>query len=182
MEPVSLKLKQASAVLEASPKELQNLVQFGVLRPRKRRNVFVFDTSGLIEAKIALYLKSALCISTPRLCQFITALGARMPTLLRDKPTGILLLCPLRPESEKVEVKVPFRALVEKLNQRLSWTYLYRDLPRGRKRPGWKSEFLATLREAAQDMGNVSEREILDTIRQYRKERQQPEISVVSIP
>jgi hypothetical protein len=38
MQGVELKLKQASAVLGVPPKELQNLVQFGVLRPRYAAN------------------------------------------------------------------------------------------------------------------------------------------------
>ena len=43
MRRAELKLKQASAVLETSPKELQNLVQFGVLNPRRRAGLLVFD-------------------------------------------------------------------------------------------------------------------------------------------
>jgi len=31
----ALKLKQASAVLKVQPKELQNLVQFGVIKPKR---------------------------------------------------------------------------------------------------------------------------------------------------
>ena len=38
MKTVELKLKQASAVLGVDPKELQNLVQFKVLRPSRRDN------------------------------------------------------------------------------------------------------------------------------------------------
>ena len=37
MQAVELKLKQASAVLGMPTKELQNLVQFGVMKPRRRR-------------------------------------------------------------------------------------------------------------------------------------------------
>jgi hypothetical protein len=34
---------------------------------------------------------------------------------------------------------------------------LYRDLPRGRKRRGWKREFLESLTEAAEEIGGVSD-------------------------
>jgi ectoine hydroxylase-related dioxygenase (phytanoyl-CoA dioxygenase family) len=34
MQKLGLKLKQASAVLQIQPKELQNLVQFGVVKPK----------------------------------------------------------------------------------------------------------------------------------------------------
>jgi hypothetical protein len=35
MQKQRLKLKQASAVLQIEPKELQNLVQFGVVKPKR---------------------------------------------------------------------------------------------------------------------------------------------------
>ena len=41
MQSVELKLKQASAVLGVPPKELQNLVQFGVLRPKRRARLLL---------------------------------------------------------------------------------------------------------------------------------------------
>src|ERR1700730_13276492 len=53
MQSVELKLKQASAVLGVPPKELQNLVQFGVLRPRRRARVCFFDANVLLQAKVA---------------------------------------------------------------------------------------------------------------------------------
>ena len=42
-----LKLKQASAVLGVRPKDLQNLVQSGVLRPRRVGAVYYFDRKAL---------------------------------------------------------------------------------------------------------------------------------------
>ena len=60
-----LKLKQASVVLGTPPKELQNLVQFQVVRPRKRGRTYWFDQNTLLQAKCALYLKQSLgaCLS-----------------------------------------------------------------------------------------------------------------------
>ena len=43
MEAMELKLKQASAVLGVAPKDLQNLVQFKVLRPTRRDSFYWFD-------------------------------------------------------------------------------------------------------------------------------------------
>jgi hypothetical protein len=57
---------------------------------------------------------------------------------------------------------------------------LYKDLPRGRKRRGWKKKFLETAAKAARDIGEVSEEEILRTVRGYRKERSAPEITVAA--
>ena len=61
---VQLKLKEASFVLGVSPKDLQNLVQFGVLHPRRQDRFFVFDSPTLLQAKVAFYLKESLGTST----------------------------------------------------------------------------------------------------------------------
>jgi len=55
-----LKLKQASAVLEVAPKKLQNLVQFGVVRPYRSAGTYLFDKKVLLAAKVALYLQESL--------------------------------------------------------------------------------------------------------------------------
>jgi hypothetical protein len=63
MQPVELKLKQASAVLGVDPKDLQNLVQFKVLRPPRRAGFYWFDNRLLLEAKVAFYLKELPALS-----------------------------------------------------------------------------------------------------------------------
>jgi len=45
----------------------------------------------------------------------------------------------------------------------------YQGLPPSRKRRGWKKEFLESLAEAAKETGEVSEEEILRSVRSYRK-------------
>jgi hypothetical protein len=55
-----LKLKQASAVLQIEPKKLQNLVQFGVLKPKRFEGTYFFDTNTLMVAKVAFCLKESL--------------------------------------------------------------------------------------------------------------------------
>ena len=54
-EAIELKLKQASGVLGVAPKDLQNLIQFDILRPTRRNSFYWFDNRLLLEAKIALY-------------------------------------------------------------------------------------------------------------------------------
>ncbi|HEV2988593.1 MAG TPA: hypothetical protein VG759_09130 [Candidatus Angelobacter sp.] len=71
----------------------------------------------------------------------------------------------------ELQARVPFRQMASAMEKRLNKVVLYRDLPRGRKRPGWKKEFMALLRQAASQMGNVSEEEILKEVAEYRKAR-----------
>jgi hypothetical protein len=75
---------------------------------------------------------------------------------------------------------VPFRSLREQIVERLRLVDVYKDLPRGRKRRGWKKEFLESLMEAAREVGEISEEEILRTVRTYRRERRTPEITVAA--
>jgi len=70
--------------------------------------------------------------------------------------------------------------LGELIEKRMSRADLYKDLPRGRKRRGWRKEFLESLRQAAKDIGEVSEEDILRTVRTYRRERRAPEITVAA--
>ena len=78
------------------------------------------------------------------------------------------------------EGEVPFRALGEQSEERMRRADLHRDLPRGKKRRGWKKEFLESLTEVARDIGELSEEEILRTVRSYRKEKRAPEITVAA--
>jgi hypothetical protein len=58
---------------------------------------------------------------------------------------------------------------------------IYRDIPRGRKRKGWKEEFFRTLKDVASDVGDLSEKQIIESVRSHRSASPlQPEIEVVS--
>jgi hypothetical protein len=97
-----------------------------------------------------------------------------------ETPNYVVFSCRLTAEEEPIKLGVPFRALEEQVEERMSRIDLYKDLPRGRKRRGWKKEFLESLTETAKDIGEISEEEILRTVRAYRKERRAPEITVAS--
>jgi hypothetical protein len=180
MTQQQLKLKQASAVLQIQPKELQNLVQFGVVKPRRSDGTYFFDANALLVAKVASYLKESLGTRTSVLSKLMAAFGACEEKLKTENPRYITFSCRLAAEEEPIKLGVPFRALGEQIEERMNRAQLYKDLPRGKKRRGWKREFLASLSEAAKDIGEVSEEEILRTVRTYRKERRAPEITVAA--
>jgi hypothetical protein len=178
MEAIELKLKQASAVLGVAPKDLQNLVQFNVLRPTRRDSFFWFDRRLLLEAKIALYLKDSLGTSTEVLALFTRALSN-----LKDQDVATVRYLSLRSlparGREPIEVRIPLRDLAKELNEQLPLAGVYKDLPRGRKRPGWKREFTRTLEAAANDLPGVTESQIAEAIRGFRAEKKKlPEITV----
>ena len=178
MDSLELKLKQASAVLGVTPKELQNLVQFKVLRPARRDNFYWFDNRLLLEAKVALYLKESLGTSIEVLALFTRALSnltegdvtkARYVSL-RSKPAR---------GREPIEVRIPLRDLANELNEQLPLATVYQDLPRGRKRAGWKREFTRSLEAAAKDLSGVTESQIAEAIRGFRTEKKRlPEITI----
>ncbi len=175
-----LKLKQASAVLQIQPKELQNLVQFGVVKPKRSAGTYFFDTNTLLVAKVAFCLKEYLGTRTSMLSKLMDAFLASEEELKSANPKYIVFKCRLSAEEEPIKLGVPFRALGEQIADRIGRAGLYKDLPRGRKRRGWKKEFLKSLTEAAKDIGEVSEEEILRAVRAYRRERRAPEITVAA--
>ena len=174
-----LKLKQASEVLQVPAKELQNLVQFGVVKPKRWERTYFFDSSALLAAKVAFYLKESLGTRTSVLSKLMDAFTASEEKLKAKNPVYIVFSCRVG-EEEPIKLGVPFRALEEQIQERMTWAGLYRDLPRGRKRRGWKKEFLESLKEAAKEIGEVSEEEIMRTVRGQRRERRAPEITVAA--
>lgn len=175
-----LKLKQASAVLEIRPKQLQNLVQFRVVKPTRSNGTYYFDSGALLVAKIAFYLKEVLGTRTKVLSKLMTAFTASEKKLRARKPSYVIFTCRLGATDQPIKVGVPLRALEEQIERRMERAEIYRDLPRGRKRRGWKAEFLESLTEAAKDLGEVTEAEILRTVSAYRGERRTAEITVAA--
>lgn len=168
MQNVRLKLKQASAVLGVSPKELQNLVQFGVLRPFRRDGIYWFDAGLLLQAKVAFYLKDSLGSSSDLLARFTAALSQNLTAGKLSELKDVSLRS--RPASGKdaVEIRIPLRSLAMQLERQLPRASVSLDLPRGRKRPGWKNDFLRSLEAAAAEMKDVSEEEISKTVQKTR--------------
>ena len=161
-----LKLKQASVVVDAPPKELQNLVQFKVVRPTRRGRTYWFDRDTLLQAKCALYLKEALGASTEYLAGFVRAL-ARWPDLAAERASVRIESSP-RKGLPPVAIIVPVGTLRKEMEARFPLIAVAKDLPPGRRRRGWKQEFLRSLRDAASELPDLSDEEILNVVRQHR--------------
>jgi hypothetical protein len=183
MRPVELKLKQASAVLGVSPKDLQNLVQLKVIKPVRRESFYRFNMKLLLQAKVAFYLRETLGSSSDLLAKFTEALARDLNGGRTTNARYVSIRS--RPASGKdaVEIKIPLRSLARELDQQLPLAAAYGDLPRGRKRSQWKRKILGSLEAAASELQGVTEAQILLAIRKYRADRTRlPEISVVGAP
>lgn len=179
MEAVELKLKQASAVLGVSAKDLQNLVQLNVLQPSRKDACYWFDTRRLLEAKVTLYLKESLGASTEVLACFAKALSSDVSDADWAKLRYLWLRSRPARGRESIEVRIPLRKLARELDEQLPRARLYVDLPRGRKRPGWKRELARTLEAAADDLAGITNGEIRSAIRGYRASKKGlPEVTV----
>lgn len=177
MRDSSLKLKQASVVLGVAPKELQNLVQFRVVRPRRGGSEYRFDAEALLQAKVAWLLKRSLGVPT----NYLATLVATFAKARAEKGDMNDIRILSRPQGSfiEIEVKIPVRQLMKELNERMPLADVNRDLPRGRKRPGWKKEFLSAVQEASAGLSTVSEGEIRRVVAQHRSARGgRPEITV----
>ncbi len=181
MQGIELKLKQASAVLGVAPKDLQNLVQFKVLRPPRRNTFYWFDNRLLLEAKVAFYLKESLGTSNEMLARFTQALSASLKEEQTMRPRYLWLRSQPARSREPLEVRIPLRELAKELEEQLPQAAMFQDLPRGRKRPGWKREFASRLAAASCDLSGVTDSRVAEVIRGYRAQKKRlPEITVGS--
>ncbi|HLJ90792.1 MAG TPA: hypothetical protein VKZ53_28565 [Candidatus Angelobacter sp.] len=181
MQTVILKLKQASIALGVLPKDLQNLVQMGVICPARRRNVCWFDMKVLLEAKVAFYLKESLGSSSELLARFTEAFSENLGQVETKDPRDICLRSRPLNHTDAVEIKIPVRSLARELKNQIPLASAFKDLPKGRKRPGWKKDFLRSIRKAAADLDDISEGEILKVVRESRVgQKKLPEITVVA--
>lgn len=185
MKTQGLKLKQASAALGIPPKDLQNLVQLGVVRPRRRKSVFVFDFNLLLQAKVALYLRDSLGASSQVLAAVTTALDRDLKKTRSAGSSFKDVYLQVRPrwrsEALKLEMKIPLRSLARDLLEQFPRAAVRNDVSRGRKRPGWREEITRAFEEASEALAGITEEEILKTIQEYRAERRkQPEIAILS--
>ena len=179
MPRVEWKLKQASAVLGMPQKDLQNFVQARILKPRRRLGLYYFDTSLLLQATVALYLKESLGASTRYLTKFADAV-AQLPGFESNTPAVVRLQASAWKHEPPVEIRIPLGALATELRRRLPLANLAKDLPPGRKRLGWKRDFLASVREAATELTGVSDKQITDTVNAYRRGRVKSALTVVA--
>lgn len=178
MNMSELKLKQAAIVSEVPPKELQNLVQFKVVRPKRRRRAYWFDRETLLQAKCAFYLKETLGASSEYLAGFVRALASRKD--FAKERASVRIESIARTGMPPVGIIVPVGMLRKQIEARLPLASVAKDLPPGRRRRGWKREFLQSLRDAAREMPEMSDDDILKVVKHSRRMRGRPEISVAA--
>jgi hypothetical protein len=183
MRTVQLKLREASIVLGVSPKDLQNLVQFGVLQPQRKDRFFIFDRALLLEAKVAFYLKESLGTSVPLLARFTREIFKDTERAKPGSVANVFLLSRPTRGKEVVRIEIPLQALDKELEAQLPNTESRGKDARGRKSENWKAQITSTFEEAADDLKDTTERDILDEIKRYRAQRKKsPEISVIALP
>ena len=144
----------------------------------RRGRIYWFDHDALLQAKCAIYLKQALGASTKYLTAFIRAL-ALSPAWARS-PATIRFDARPRPGQAPIAVIVPLKRLRQEVEARLPLVAVAKDLPPGRRRPGWKAEFLRSLREAARELPPLNDGQITNVVRDSRRARTRPEIAVAA--
>src|SRR5215471_20150324 len=119
MQSLTLKLKQASAVLGVPPKDLQNFVQLGVIRPARRNSVCWFDTNLLLEAKVAFYLKETLGSSSDLLAKFTEVFSKNLGKATMGELGDVCLRSRPVDGTDAVEIKIPVRSLAQELEEQI---------------------------------------------------------------
>jgi hypothetical protein len=180
MQTVEFKLKQASAILGVSAKDLQNLVQLKVIRPARRDNLYWFNNRLLLEAKVAFYLKESLGSSSELVSVFTQMLSHSIGESDPRKRRFVSLRSRPALGTQSIEIKIPIGSLARELEEQFPKAALQPDLARGRRRAGWRAGMSRAFEDAARQMSDVSIGQVNEAIRQHRSLRRAlPEVTIV---
>src|SRR5260370_35542559 len=119
MKAKRIKLKQGRGVLQVPPKDLQNLVQFGVVKPKRSEGKYVFDANTLLTAKVALYLKDSLGTRSSVLSKLMDAFSSSEEELKTENPTYVVFKFRLFAEQKPFNLGLPFRSYAKKIKERV---------------------------------------------------------------
>lgn len=180
MQVIQFKLKQASAILGVSAKDLQNLVQLKVIRPARRDNLYWFDSRLLLEAKVAFYLKESLGSSSDLISLFTETLSQCLGEGDPRKRRYVSLRSRPALSAQPIEIRIPVGSLARELEEQLPRAEAQPDLKRGRRRAGWRAEMIRAFEDASGQMGIVSMDQVNEAIQQHRSLRKAlPEVTIV---
>ena len=132
VQTVEFKLKQASAILGVSAKDLQNLVQLKVIRPARRDNLYWFNNRLLLEAKVAFYLKESLGSSSELVSVFTQMLSQSIGEGDPRKRRFVSLRSRPALGTQSIEIKIPVGNLARELEEQFPRAAMRPDLARGR--------------------------------------------------
>ena len=137
-------------------------------------------TRSTVRSESGCFLKETLGSSSDLLARFTETFSKNLGKIkMADLGDICLRSRPLNGTSA-VEIKIPVCSLARELGDQIPLASVYKDLPKGRKRAGWKKSFLRSAQRAAADLGDITEEQILKTVREYRLGRKKPpEITVV---
>src|SRR5260370_12883867 len=157
-----------STVLWVPPNDIQCVKMLGVNRTARLKRVCLFYTNRLLDAKVALYLNETLVSSSDLLARFTEAFSKNLGKAKMGDLEDICLRSRPLNGTDAVEIKIPVRSLARELEDQIPRASAYKDLPKGRKRAGWKKDFLQSVQKAGADLRDISEEEILKPVREHR--------------
>ena len=98
------------------------------------------------------------------------------------KSRRFLSLRSLPPRGQKpIEIRIPLGSPACEVQEQMPRSVAAKELPRGRRRAGWREEMSRALGESAKQIGDVSTREILVAVKADRRRRRGlPEVTAVA--
>ena len=115
--------------------------------------------------------------STEYLADFVRALAGSRAFLA--KPVSIRIQSRPYQGAPPVSIVVPVGTLRKDIERRMPLAAVARDPPSGRRRPGWKGEFIRSV-QAAAELPPLREEQILGAVRAYRRSRSRRDVTVAS--
>jgi hypothetical protein len=166
MMRIHLKTGQVAAVLDITPKQLQNDVDAGYVRPLVtapgRGKVRLYSFENVVQLKVLELLVQAYGLERSRAA---TMLAQAWPRRLTAR-AKVLVLPPADINLEPI--RLPLSTIVAVTTQRLQHVLeAYREKKRGRP-VGWPTQMRQTLGTVAEHLRDVSDEQITQEIAAYR--------------
>jgi DNA-binding transcriptional MerR regulator len=175
MMGMKLKTGQVAAILNMNPKQLQNDVDAGYVRPavagQGRGSVRLYSFENVVQLKVLALLVQAYGLERPRAA---TMLARAWPQPFSNQ-TKILIIPPtLTSIGEGIDlepIRLPLHEIVESIEQRVNEVVTtYQEKKRGRP-VGWSQQMRQALTDVSVHLQEASDEQITHEIETYRARR-----------
>ena len=175
MTSMQLKTGQVAAVLGLTPKQIQNDVDAGYVRPtvagQGRGSTRLYSVEDVVRIKALEILVQAYGLERQRAA---TLLARAWPRLSTPSPKVLVLPPAVTSSAEGVDlepIRLPLGAIVKTTKQRIHRVLAeYREKKRGRP-VGWSQQMRQSLAEVSASLQGVSDAQICQEIAAYRATR-----------
>jgi len=184
MTRMRLKTGQVATILNINPKQLQNDVDAGYVRPmvagQGRGRVRLYSFENVVQLKVLDILVQAYGLERQRAA---TMLASAWPPRFTKQTKVLVILPAVTTNDEGIDlepIRLPLGMIVESTQQRVKGVLQnYQEKKRGRP-AGWSKQMRQALTDVSAHLQDVSDKQITQEIETYRAMRRSRRQEVAS--